>query len=127
MDLKTRAGFTVTDAFTPDNLHAGDFPIRGRKVTIAAGQNLVRGALLGAITAGGSYTLSAAAAGDGSEVPTAILAEDTDATGGATEAIAYISGDFNEDAITYGAGHTADSVREGLRDLSIFLHKPVSA
>jgi hypothetical protein len=124
MDLQPKFS---TESYTPDRLHAGDFPIRTLDVTIASGQNLVRGALLGKITASGKYVLSLAAAADGSQTPVAILAEDVDATGGDKSGIVYISGDFNENAITYGTGHTADSVRAGLRDLNIYLHKPVSA
>lgn len=124
MDLQPKF---ITESYTPDRLHAGDFPIRTLDVTIASGQNLTRGALLGKITASGKYVLSLAAAADGSEVPSAILAEDVDASAGDKQGIVYVSGDFNENAITYGTGHTADSVRAGLRDLNIYLHKPTSA
>jgi hypothetical protein len=117
----------TTETYTPDHLHAGDFPIRTLDVTIASGQNLTRGALLGRITASGKYVLSLAAAADGSQNPVAILAEDVDASAGDKKGIVYVSGDFNENAIIYGTGHTADSVRAGLRDLNIYLHKPVSA
>lgn len=127
MGFNTQAGFSSEGAFVPDNLHAGDFPIRTRKVTLITGQNLVRGSLLGIITASGKATLSASASADGSQTPNCILAEDTDATAADAEAVVYIAGDFNQDALTLGAGHTAASVREGLRDINIYLHKPVSA
>jgi hypothetical protein len=127
MSFKTQAGFQSEGSFTPDNLHAGDYPIHGLKVTLVTGQNLTRGALLGVITASGKFTLSASAAADGSQTPNAILAEDVDASAGDKDAMVYISGDFNQDALTYGAGHTAASVREGLRNLNIYLHAPVSA
>ncbi|MGL6222783.1 MAG: head decoration protein [Steroidobacteraceae bacterium] len=123
----TRASFQTEGTFTPDNLSAGDYPVRTRKVTIVSGQNLVRGALLGQITTGGKYNLSLSAASDGSQTPRAILAEDIDASGGDKEAVVYISGDFNERAITYGTAHTAATVREGLRDQNIYLHAPVPA
>jgi hypothetical protein len=123
----TRAGFASEGTYTPDSLHAGDFPIRTRKVTLVSGQNLQRGALLGVITTGGKYTLSLSASADGSQTPKAILAEDVNASAGDADAVVYIAGDFNETAITYGTGHTADSVREGLRDLNIYLHKPIDA
>jgi hypothetical protein len=131
MDVsKTKASFTNAEGtFVPDNLHAGDFPIRTRKVTIAlgAGQNLVRGAVLGKITASGKYILSLSAAADGSQIPAAILAEDTNAVAADQEAVAYISGDFNENALTIGAAHTIASIKDTLRDANIYLHKPVSA
>lgn len=126
MSLTKNAGFSAEGTFTPDDLHAGDFPIRTRKVTLASGQNLVRGALLGIITASGKATLSASASADGSQTPNCILCEDVDASDGDTDAMVYIAGDFNQDAITFGTGHTAASVREGLRNLNIYLHAPVS-
>lgn len=126
MSLNLQPKFS-SESYTPDQLHAGDFPIRTQDITVLSGQNLTRGALLGKITASGKYVLSLAGAGDGSQTPVAILAEDVDASAGDKSGIAYISGDFNENAITYGTGHTADGVRDGLRDLNIYLHKPVRA
>ncbi len=73
------------------------------------------------------YTLSAAAATDGSETPDAVLAEATDASAGDKEAMAYFDGAFNEDRVVLGAGHTAASIREGLRQKNIALVKPLSA
>lgn len=129
MDIaKTRASFNGSEgAYTPDSLHAGDFPIRTRKVTIITGQNLVRGAVLGKITASGKFNLSASAAADGSQVPFAVLAEDVDATAADKEAVAYVSGDFNSTALTLGAGHTVASITDGLRDANIYLATPVDA
>lgn len=122
----SRAGFENAGSFTPDSLHAGDFPIRTEKVVVITGQNLTRGALLGKITASGKVNLSLSAAADGSQTPYAILAEDVDATSADKEAVAYISGDFNQDAITYGTAHTAATVKAGLRALGIYLHDPVN-
>lgn len=116
-----------SESYTPDRLHAGDFPVRTLAATLSNGQNLSRGALLGKITVGGEVVLSLAASGDGSEVPFGILAADADASGGAIEVTVYVAGDFNENAMTFGTGHTADSVRDGLRDLGIYLTKAISA
>lgn len=124
---QTRARFATEGTYTPDNLIVGDLPVRTRKVTLVSGQNVVRGAVLGIITTGGKYTLSLSAAGDGSNTPRAIAAEDVDASGGDKDIVVYISGDFNETRLTFGTAHTADSTREGLRGLGIFLHKPVAA
>ncbi|MCB1723219.1 MAG: head decoration protein [Gammaproteobacteria bacterium] len=109
-------------AYSPDKLIAGNADLLvSRKVTLISGQNLARGALLGKITASGKYTLSASAAGDGSQVPDGILVEATDASGGDAEALVYFRGDFNQNAMTFGTGHTADSVRDGLRGKGITL------
>lgn len=87
------------------------------------------GAIIHVTVAAGSgkYIKSLAAAVDGSNVPTHILAEDVDATSADAYAIAYYTGDFNSDVMTFGTGHTAASVAAGLRDRGIFLHTPVSA
>ncbi|MGF7175852.1 head decoration protein [Azospirillum doebereinerae] len=104
------------------SLIAGDFPRVTRKVTIASGAGLlIAGTLLGRITASKKMVKSASASSDGSQTPNAVLAETVDATAADAEAIVYFTGEFNADQLTLGTGHTADSVRDGLRDLSIFL------
>ena len=124
-DKTLAAGVTTTASPIPDQLIAGNTDqLIARKVTLAAGQNLARGALLGKVTSGGAYVLSLSAAVDGSQTPVAVLAHDTDATSGDTETLIYERGDFNQSAVTFGTGHTAESVRAGLRALGIFLIKP---
>lgn len=108
-------------AYVPDMLVASNADMLvNRKVTIAAGQTLERGSVLGK-DGDGKYHLSAATASDGSEVPDLILTHDVDATGGDAEALAYSRGDFTEAALTLGAGHTLDAVRETLRGKGIVL------
>lgn len=119
--------FQSEGTYSPDQLIAGDHPLRSMGVTVADGQTLTRGALLGIITANGKAVLSASAAGDGSEVPVAVLGEDVTADGADVVSFAYVAGDFNENQMTFGAGHTADSVRDGLRERSIYLHNPIEA
>ncbi len=124
----TAEGVTAQTAFAPDALYAGsDMPRIKRVVTILTGAAHVRGEVLGKITASGKYIKSLSAAVDGSEVPRVILAEAVDATGGDKLAGVYLTGEFNEAALTLGAAHTADSIREGLRAFCIFLKKVVAA
>lgn len=113
--------FSIT-SFEPKEIIASDYPLVTRHVTIASGQKLERGAVLGKVTASGNYVLSVAEADDGSENPVAILAtEEVDASEGAKGAGVYVTGQFNPDALTFGEGHTADSTREALRDLGIHI------
>ena len=119
----TAQGFTDQGTYTPDNLIAGEYPRVERVVTIANSAALTKGAVLGKITASGKYQLSASAAGDGSETPDAILAEDADASAADVEAVVYFSGEFNESALSLGTGHTVDGVRAGLRDKNIYLRQ----
>lgn len=126
MDVNFQPGFSSGDSFTPDNLMAGDTPgIVSASITLISGQNLARGSVLGRITASGKYTLAAAALSNGAQTPTAILAEDVDASAGDKTTLAYVQGCFAEDHITLGAGLTVASIREGLRALGIFLKKTV--
>lgn len=116
-----KASFTST-VFVQDGLVAGNTDsLLSLGITLAAGQNLSRGAVLGKITASGKYTLSLAAAADGSEVPDMVLALDADATASDVPAVAYFAGQFLESKLTLGAGHTLDSIREGLRQKKINL------
>ncbi len=120
------AKFT-SDTYNPDRLLAGTTQgLVARQITLITGQNLVRGAVLGKITASGKYNLSLSAAVDGSQTPDAILAEDCDATAADKVTVAYFTGHFNDSRITLGAAHTAASIREGLRAKGIHLI-PVTA
>ncbi|HET7552192.1 MAG TPA: head decoration protein [Gemmatimonadaceae bacterium] len=110
-----------TDTFTPDALIAGETILHHEKVTLLSGENRTRGAVLGKITASGKYQLSASAAVDGSETPVVILAEDCDASAADADCLVYTTGDFDDSAITLGAGHTVASVKDGLADRGIFL------
>jgi len=111
----------TSSTYNPDRLLLdGPVPVE-YYITLVSGQNLSRGAVLGKITSGGKYTLSLSASSDGSEVPDLILAEDCAASGGDKVTVAYATGHFDENEVTLGAGHTADSVREGLRDKGIHL------
>jgi hypothetical protein len=119
---------TVTEELsTPDNLYSGHevLPVQAT-VSIASGV-LTRGAVLGKITTGGAFVLSASAASNGSQIPYAILLEDVDASGGAVNALVLLAGIVNPDRLNFGAGHTAATVRWPLREVGIHLRSAVGA
>lgn len=110
-----------------DNLIAGDqVGLISQKITLLSGQNLVRGTVLGKVTASGKYVKSLSAAVDGSQVPDLILVENKDASAGDKETLAYEAGIFNERALTLGTAHTIASIREGLRVKGIHLKDSVA-
>ena len=124
----TKAQFKTDGAHTPDALIAGNAHLLvARTVTLIAGQNLPRGAVLGKITASSKYKLSLSGASDGSQTPDLILAEDVDATAGDKPGLAYSRGDFNANALTLGSAHTVASITEGLRAKGIALLPAISA
>lgn len=118
------ASFSSSNFAPVDALIVGEDQVISRQITLLSGQNLTRGAVLGKITASGKYTLSAAAAGDGSQTPDVILAEDTDASAADKTTVAYFKGGFNSNKLTLGAGHTVASILEGLRLKDIHLITP---
>lgn len=120
------AQFKTEGVFTPDNLVAGDFPIMSRKVVVASGAELSRGDCVGQISASGKYALVSSGATDGSESPKAIVAHDVDASGGDAEAMVYISGEFNGNAVNVNDLDAAEA-RDALRPLGIYLVNAVPA
>lgn len=121
-------GVVATDTYIPDALVAGHAPpLVTATGTIISGQTLTRGAVLGKITASGKYNLCLAAASDGSQIPNAILANDTDASGGDVLGPVYLAGSFNTRSMTFGAGTTATNAFDALRDAGIFLVTSQSA
>ncbi len=87
--------FAIADGAT--DFAVGD----GFDITIAAGS--------------GKYKLSAAAATDGSQIPDCILAVDTDASAADVATMAYFRAQVDDSKVVLGSGHTAASIREGLR------------
>ena len=115
---------STTGSFVPDGLIAGDFDMVPEGIIIASGAGVLpRGSVLGMVTASKKHILSASAAVDGSQTVRCILAEAVDATAADVATVAYLTGEFTESALTLGAGHTLDSIRETLRGNSIFLKK----
>jgi hypothetical protein len=89
----------------------------------AAGDQFVLTAARGT----GNYVLATASATDGSQIPVAILANTTDPTGGPVTAGVYLMGEFNVNAMTFGAGITVAGAKAALRQFDIFLKSSVSA
>lgn len=109
-------------SISPNRIALGKW--RARKVTIASGAGaLLAGTVLGKIDASGKYLKSLSAATDGSEVVDAILSEDVDATSADKEAVVYIAGEFDQDKLILGTGHTLGSIDATCRDKSIWLIK----
>lgn len=113
----------VTSAsMTYDNLIvSGTFPIVTDTLTIASGQNLTRGTVLGVVTIGGEAVKVDSTAVDGSGVAYAILCQDTDATLADVVAPVYLTGEFNGDALVFGGTDTKATHKNALRKIGIFI------
>ncbi len=115
------------EAYIPDQLIAGNAKLVTSTVTFVSGQVLARGSVVGLITASGKYALSLSASSDGSQSPVAIVADAVDASGGDVVGGVYLSGEFNENALTLGTGITLAAARAALRPLAIWIKSAVVA
>ena len=101
-----------SSSVTVDNLFATSvIPVMADVLSVAAGQELKRGALLDA-----SGTLC----GADSEVY-AVLADDVTTTDATVEAAVYLTGEFNEKALSVAGGATVAGLKQSARKVSIFI------
>jgi len=107
--------------YQPIQLSAGDFPVVMDTGVIAAGQKLLRGAILGQVTETGEYLLCKAAAEDGSQEPSVILDQDVDTTEGVQVAPIRLTGQVLGAQLHLGEGLTLAAAKVALRPLSIFI------
>lgn len=115
----------VQDVYIPDQLVSGPLQLVTDTVTITGGKAYKRGTVLGVVTASGGYQLSVKTATDGSEVPSAILVDDVDATAGDVQGGVYLMGEFNGHRIIIDNSWTVETVAQALRPSSIFIRDVV--
>lgn len=116
--MYSRASFASTSSTPMVTLIRSGAP-NTKKVTLLAGAVYPIGAVLGIVDASKKAVISAAAAGDGSQMPQYVLSYTVDATGGDVEAMAVETGDLIGSQLVLGDGHTLASIRPGLRDKGI--------
>ncbi|MDX8384667.1 MAG: head decoration protein [Ghiorsea sp.] len=126
--MAVNLGITATP-FINDALLASDDAITDTGIA-AISQTLLRGQLLGMITATSELVAIAPAAADGSQNPYGILADNIDTTaagsaGGVAAASAcavYVAGAFKASALT---GYVAATHKGALRNLNIYIKTSV--
>jgi hypothetical protein len=120
---------TPTDTdFSFDQLFAGDYPVVSEEVTILSGQTLSRGAVIGRQTSGLKGVLvDSDGTDDGRRAPYGVLAEDVDASGGDVVSTVYLTGEYNVNALSFGAGDTAATHKTALRALNIYVRSGVAS
>ena len=122
--------FRTVDALVPNPLLLPGKKHLTQPFTILGGQHLLAGSVVGVVSASGKIVLSLSAAGDGSQVPFGILAEDVNsyASDGVTAldvgAPVYVEGIFNATALAFGTGQTVALVAPILAARAIYLQNP---
>lgn len=106
MAMQYRSSVDVDNLFSTSVI-----PVLSDFLTIAAGQTLKRGALIDE-----TGTLCTAT----SDV-FAVLADDIDTTDAAKEAAVYLTGEFNEKALSVASGATVAGLKQSARKVSIFI------
>lgn len=118
----------ITESFEPDNLFSGWVqPVNSGSETIASGQGvLVRGTVLGKITASSKCSIVDSAQTNGSQTIYAVLAEGVDATSADVVAPVYYTGEYNKNELVFGGTDTADNHATKAREIGIFFKDVVS-
>lgn len=116
-----------SSTFVPDQLIANNLQLVTDTVVVSGTAPLVRGTVLGQVTASGEYVLSLKTASDGSEKPCAILVDYVDPSSGTVSAGIYQMGMFNQNRLTFDASWTVPELKDALRPLSIFLRDSLQA
>lgn len=106
-------GFTDQGETKADNLLAGEFPRVAILATITGG-NYARGTVLKQTN--DVFTICGA-----SDKPMAILAEAVDASSEDKDAVVYLSGEFNANALIVASGATVAGLTEKLGDRGIYV------
>jgi hypothetical protein len=116
----------MSETFNYDQLIAGPYPMVTGEVTVASGQNLARGSVLG-LSASGVTVLGKAYLNDiletvsGVSAPYAVLLEAVDASGGDVEHCPVaLTGEFNKDKLVFASGTTFDHVQLAMRALCMY-------
>lgn len=117
-------GANVIGTFEYNSLLGGDFQRVTGPVVLRSGPVYPVGSVLG-LGNDGKCGLADSAATDGGKEVYGILTETVDATDGDKSAIAFLSGEFLESALTFGGSDAADVHRKQARMMGIYF-KPVA-
>lgn len=120
-------GMSVLGTMSYDKLFAGhvEDPVVG-VFTLLTGNSVTRGTCLGRVTASGKLKPLNSANSDGSQTIFAIAADDCDATSADALINVYLTGEFNQAALTFGGSDTAATHLVAARGIGLFFKSNVT-
>uniref|UniRef100_A0A3B0M187 Head decoration protein n=1 Tax=Arsenophonus endosymbiont of Trialeurodes vaporariorum TaxID=235567 RepID=A0A3B0M187_9GAMM len=113
--------------FVPDQLVSGPLQLVTDTVTIAQSGKLKRWTVLGVVTATQVYQVCKKSATDGSQTPSAILADDVDTTEKTLTVGVYLMGEFNQHRLLIDESWSLTELKTALHPFVIFLRDSVQA
>jgi hypothetical protein len=128
--INFQASGKPVSAFIPEYFTLPGAKLRDMVYTIAGGQTLPLGTVMGVVTATGKLLKSVKTATDGSQVPAGIMLMPlaTFAADGVTaldmSVSVYVAGKFNLNALTFDASWTAATIKDPLRIAGLLTDVP---
>jgi hypothetical protein len=115
----------MSESFSYENLHGGSQKdIVNRPATVRMGEVFSRGALIGRLTATGKWQ-EIAFANKATCGEFGIAVEAVDSSAAEVKTTVLVEGEFNENHVTFFYGDTADTWREYLASVGIYLRASV--
>jgi hypothetical protein len=131
MSIPVYARRKIVDSISFNQLVLPGHNLRFQNYLLKGGQDVIAGSVLGRISASGLLTLCKAAAGDGSEVPMAVVLDQISAfaadgiTPRDTPFAAAVGGSFNWTALYFDPSIVdIETARDALRKTGIFTRAP---
>lgn len=117
-----------TESSTVDNLFAGNqqAAVSVSETVVSGAGKLVRGTVLGRVTASGKLTKVDSSKNTGEQVAVGVLAHDVDATSADAAAVYYAKGEFNTRALVFGGTDTAATHKAALEARGIIVRSSVA-
>lgn len=117
----TEPSFQTEDTRSFPSLRgASEMPFVTEDVTIANGETVTKGTVLGHVT-GGDWVPVDDTLANGAEEARAVAAEDIDASQGATDGVAYRTGVFAEKELNFGGDDVVADHRDAMAAKGIFV------
>lgn len=113
---------TVTGSFDYDDLLVDGWPIHRDEVTVADGETLLRGTVVGKITIGGEVVACDHTAVDGSQVPYGVMVYPVTTSGATAPGLIYDFGLFNANELSFGGTSTVADLKDAMKSANLYVN-----